>query len=155
MSCKYPKNLLLIAILATAIFTGCHKSIPQDKGLVSLKAGGKDFSLTVAKNPETKSIGLSGISDLAKNKGMVFVYDKNQTLYFWMKDTLIPLDIVFADGCKVVDFQSMAVEPDPTNPKITYTSKAEANIAIEIKKGILDSSIIGSTIPNCSGILGQ
>ncbi|MEX0985500.1 MAG: DUF192 domain-containing protein [Actinomycetota bacterium] len=51
--------------------------------------------LRFADTPEARAHGLMGIEDLAKDEGMLFVYGEPTQGGFWMKDTLIPLDIAF------------------------------------------------------------
>lgn len=113
---------------------GCNKN--------SLDAtiDGQKFKLEIAKTVDEKAQGLSGRKKLNKSSGMIFLYDKPQILSFWMKDTLIPLQIIFVDGCKIVDIQEMTVENDPRNPQKTYFSKQPADKAIELNLGTIDSN---------------
>ncbi len=55
----------------------------------------KKYSVEIAETQEEKEKGLSNRKELKENEGMLFVYDKPQHLSFWMKDTEIPLDIIF------------------------------------------------------------
>lgn len=55
----------------------------------------KEYTVEVAKTQEEKSKGLQGKKSLGKNEGMLFIYDKPQTVGFWMDETEIPLDIIF------------------------------------------------------------
>ena len=58
------------------------------------------FTVEVAATPEQQARGLMYRRSLAGNRGMIFPYDPPQPVGFWMKNTLIPLDIIFirADG---------------------------------------------------------
>ena len=58
------------------------------------------FVVEVARTPEQQAHGLMNRDTLAPDRGMIFPYDPPQQVAFWMKDTLIPLDMVFirADG---------------------------------------------------------
>ena len=60
--------------------------------------GACEFYLEVADDPEERAVGLMGRESLERNHGMLFVYAEDQILSFWMKGTLIPLDIIFVSG---------------------------------------------------------
>lgn len=63
----------------------------------TVEIGGKIYKVKIAKTEQEKEKGLQGVKELPEDEGMLFVYDKPQTIGFWMQDTLIPLDIVFID----------------------------------------------------------
>lgn len=62
-----------------------------------IEIGGKQYKVELAETEQEKEEGLQGIKDLPDDQGMLFVYDEPQTVGFWMKSTLIPLDIIFID----------------------------------------------------------
>ena len=53
------------------------------------------FTVEVARTPEEQAYGLMNRQSLAPDRGMIFPYSPPQPVGFWMKDTLIPLDIIF------------------------------------------------------------
>ena len=55
------------------------------------------YSLWVADTPKKKHVGLSKIKSIPKNHGMIFVYDDDAPRSFTMKNTFIPLQIIFLD----------------------------------------------------------
>lgn len=59
--------------------------------------GDKEYTVKVAITPEEKRKGLQNVRSLPKDEGMLFVFDEPEDVSFWMKDTYIPLDIVFID----------------------------------------------------------
>lgn len=67
----------------------------MDKANISI--GGKTFTVQIANSEIEKEEGLQRITKLSETEGMLFVFDEPDTVSFWMKDTLIPLDIVFID----------------------------------------------------------
>jgi uncharacterized membrane protein (UPF0127 family) len=54
----------------------------------------KEYNVKVVETPEDQQKGLQGVEYLEDNEGMLFIYDSEEERSFWMKDTLIPLDII-------------------------------------------------------------
>ena len=55
------------------------------------------FVIEVARTPQEKATGLMGRKSLDPNGGMLFIFDPPQDISMWMKDTLIPLDMIFVN----------------------------------------------------------
>lgn len=86
---------------------------------------------------------------LKKNHGMLFLFSRPQILSFWMKNTLIPLDIAYIDSTgRIIDIQTM--EPETL---ISHPSKSEAQYALEMNKGWFTQQNVGIgtsiKIPEC------
>ena len=62
---------------------------------IQTRAGRVDVALEVAATPERRSRGLMYRKELADGHGMLFVFDEDDDHQFWMKNTLIPLDMIF------------------------------------------------------------
>ena len=76
----------------------------------AIKINNQDFSIEIATTPNQLSRGLGGRTELCQNCGMLFVFPSPQILQFWMKDTLIPLDMIFIDqNNKIVNIVTATV----------------------------------------------
>lgn len=71
---------------------------------INIKVANKTYNVSIAQTEKEKEQGLMGVETLPEDQGMLFDYTDNpQTeLSFWMKDTLIPLDIVFINNQGIV-----------------------------------------------------
>ena len=94
-------DVLLALLLAVAPSAAPPTTpTPQHLPTISVRAPKARLVLQVAKTEEQRELGLMSVTKLAPHTGMVFVFDRDGPVEFWMKDTLIPLDMVFvgADG---------------------------------------------------------
>lgn len=68
------------------------------------------FIVEIARTPEEQVRGLMNRQSLARDRGMIFPYDPPQAVGFWMRDTLIPLDMIFiAPGGKILRIEENTV----------------------------------------------
>ncbi|KPK84684.1 MAG: hypothetical protein AMJ81_05025, partial [Phycisphaerae bacterium SM23_33] len=83
-------------------------------------------------------LGLSGRDQVPEGTGMLFVLPREEVVAFHMLNCRVPLDVAFIsrDG-RIVEIRTMAVEPDPANPKCLYSSRFPARYALEAAGGAL------------------
>jgi uncharacterized protein len=81
---------------------------PQKLPAITLNAGMHIIQAELAQTPDQRSIGLMFRKTMGTNEGMLFAFEQAATQCFWMKNTLLPLDIAFvsADGT-VVNIDNM------------------------------------------------
>ncbi len=85
------------------------------------------------------------VTDLGSLDGMLFVFPEPTTAAFWMKDTLIPLDIAFFDGGgDLVDRLTMV--PCEADPCPTYPAAGTYRFALEAPAGVLATLPADATI---------
>lgn len=89
-----------------------------------------EFDVRVAETPEDQARGLQGVEALPEGAGMLFVFEAERTGGFWMRDTLVPLDIAFLDaGGRVLAVAGMVPCPgDPcpiTDPGVPHRAALE------------------------------
>lgn len=96
------------------------------------------FSVELADDPNERAVGLMNRESLPTSAGMIFIYEKPQQVAFWMKNTLIPLDMIFVDATgRVVKVHENAVPEDLT----TIPSEGDVLAVLEINGGL--ASAIG------------
>jgi uncharacterized protein len=90
----------------------------------------------LATTPETRTHGLMERPSLPRDRGMLFIFDGAQPLTFWMFNTLIPLDILFADAERRIT--SIYTSVPPCRPPLrcpTYASRGLAQFVLEVNAG--------------------
>jgi uncharacterized protein len=88
--------LFLLAIMLAV--TPAFAATKTERLVVETAAGERVFNVEVVRNDEERNRGLMHRKSLAEDAGMLFDYDPPQEVAFWMKNTLIPLDIIFIDN---------------------------------------------------------
>jgi hypothetical protein len=139
------KIFFALSFLAFAlILAGCKSNFNDNSRTVTID--GQKFNLQIAKTEQQRETGLMNQKNLEENSGMLFLFDQKTTQTFWMKNTLVPLQILFIDGCRVVDIQEMTVENDPSYPKNSYTSRSSVDKVIELNSKTVPDNIAGQSI---------
>jgi uncharacterized membrane protein (UPF0127 family) len=72
-----------------------NSGLPVEKLLITGDKGRQELEVEIAANDAQRRIGLMNRTSLAERRGMLFVFEKQGYLNFWMKNTLIPLDMIF------------------------------------------------------------
>lgn len=136
---------LILAALATGVsVTNCTPSTPNaldSLGTVDMTIKGQAFRLWIADNDAERARGLMFVTleqmapfpDGTK-RGMIFIFDHELPLTFWMKNTIIPLDIAYLDSVGEVQAK-YTMTPLDTRPG-QYPSRHPARIAIEVNGNV-------------------
>ena len=104
--------------------------------------GAQCFFVKLAKTDAEREKGLMSVTQLDENSGMFFIFDKEGVYPFWMKNTLIPLDMIWIDSNNKVVFIGQNAQPCKTficpmiNPKVKASYVLEINAGISDKLGI-------------------
>lgn len=100
----------------------------------NLNISGQTIKIEVARTPQEQGTGLMYRTDLAENQGMLFIFDPPQSVGFWMKNTLINLDLIFLKN-GVIQQIFADVPPCITDPCPSYQSLTEIDSVLELSGG--------------------
>ncbi len=120
-------GLLLLIFGVAALWSGVS-SVTDNKQ--RLYTPNTQLQVEVVSSVEDRKIGLSNRDELAEKAGMLFVFGEGEAGCFWMKDTRIPLDIVWLDSNKKVVYTSKNTTPyseESLCPDVPATYVLEVN----------------------------
>ncbi len=107
----------------------------SDNSTVTLKhiPSNRKIELEVAKSIEKRMNGLMLKTSLEENSGMIFISEQESEMTFWMKNTLVSLDVIYLDkNLKVVSFHESTQKNQTTE---VYPSNGKALYGIELNAG--------------------
>lgn len=109
------------------------------KVLASLSKNDTHISLEVAKTEKSREYGLMNRESMPQDHGMLFLFPKEERLKFWMKNTLIPLDMIFLKNNEVL---AVIKNVPPCGKEInncpSYGPDIKANAVIELNAGMAE-----------------
>ncbi|MGA9853100.1 MAG: DUF192 domain-containing protein [Gammaproteobacteria bacterium] len=105
---------------------------------------GHRYTVEIADTDASRERGLMFRTHMAADHGMLFVYSDAQPRYFWMKNTLIPLDILFFNAQRRLINVSADTPPCKADPCSTYSSTASAKYVLELNAGVAEKMDIKS-----------
>lgn len=100
-----------------------------------LKIGNKEYIVREAKTNEEKVKGLSKVEKLPENEGMLFYFDPDEEISMWMKNTKIPLDIIFINDDQEVTKVYHGKPNDKTlvsSPETAYVLEVNENSGVKV-----------------------
>ncbi len=129
------------AVLAMAFWLCCAASACANEPRVVLHTGGGDVTVAVevVATPAQQAVGLMYRKELGATAGMLFVFDRTEEHSFWMKNTILPLDMIFlGEDRKVVGIVKDAVPFTTTSRSVGKPSRyvLEVNAGFSEKHGV-------------------
>jgi len=132
MNSKNPSYLLFF-VMFLLVLSGCRAQEKFEKKEIFIegRSGRLSIKAELARTPDQRQQGLMHRKELKDGEGMLFIFDSDQLLSFWMKNTLIPLSIAYiaSDG-RILEIYDM--EPGNLNPVMSSRS---ARYALEVPQG--------------------
>ena len=133
--------LLIIAVIILIFIFFSYTEIllspsSQRNSLSSVCIRENCFSVEIAKTEAQRQKGLMNRKELDRNKGMLFVFEKEEVHSFWMKNTLIPLDIIWIDSNGKIVFISQNAQPCHSFICPSVVPPNKAKYVLEINAGI-------------------
>ena len=123
---------IFILILGLILISGCSSSINQ------ICFESTCFIIDVSDNSLERTQGLMFRSSLDENKGMLFIFPESGLYSFWMKNTLIPLDIIWINkNLEVIDIKKN-IQPCVTETCNNYSPSSEALYVLEINSNLTE-----------------
>lgn len=128
-----PKLIGFCGSVLLAIYTSsiAYATPPKATRHVALKVGTTTLQAEVVDTPQSRALGLMYRRSLPTDHGMLFVFEQSEQLCFWMKNTLIPLDVAFIDEQGIIS-NIEAMEPLALE---SHCSKGPALYALEMEQG--------------------
>jgi len=138
------QGILFFAILLLIVATlGCSSGNQS-----SVRFGSHRFTVELARTPEQRARGLMFRERLDPDHGMLFIFEEEGMYPFWMKNTLIPLDIIWIDKSGTVVFISKNTPPCEQEPCPTISPGKKAKYVLEVCGGTADriGLAVGATV---------
>jgi hypothetical protein len=142
MKPRIPKLFAALTLLAAAIGSACAN---EPRVILHSARGDVPVAVEVAATPESRSLGLMYRKELGAEAGMLFVFDETAPLTFWMKNTPLPLDMIFiGEDRRIVGIVKDAV-PFTTAPRSVGKPSRyvlEVNAGFSARHGIESGSAV-------------
>ncbi|MCB8836702.1 DUF192 domain-containing protein [Aurantimonas sp. VKM B-3413] len=130
------KIVLGSAIAVVAVLAAAYLAVAGDttSGTLVTASGSHDLNLEIAATEEDRRVGLMNRSSMPADHGMLFVFDQTQPVAFWMKNTLIPLDMLFIDESGTVksiktNTTPLSLTPIPSGVPVRYVLELNGGAA--------------------------
>lgn len=121
---------LLVACGALAL-SGCASGADT-----WVELAGQRYTVEVADDDEERNMGLMFREEMAQDHGMIFIHERQEPQAYWMKNTKIPLDILYFDESRKLVSQQRDVPPCSAGKQCPpYPSNAPARYVLELNAG--------------------
>ncbi len=139
---------LILAVSCGAGPTPSKPAATPPAGPRVVLPSGSTYRLELARTPEEQAQGLMFRESLPEETGMIFPFPDRGVHHFWMKNTMIPLDMVWMDAGGRVLFISADTPPCKADPCPSYGPESPAAMVLEIAggKAVKEKIVVGSVL---------
>jgi uncharacterized membrane protein (UPF0127 family) len=128
--------ILAISVLLLALQApGPETPTPGNTVVFQTASGNVEVFVEIADSPEKMREGLMFRESLPEDSGMLFIFEGEAIRSFWMKNTLLPLDMIFINSELEIVHIEKDVQPCESDPCRTYSSQLPAEYVIEVNAG--------------------
>jgi len=138
-------RLLVLMLIVAAGCTSAEPLMLPGFDTTTISIDDREMVVAVADTPDTRSQGLMGVTELGGLDGMLFVFEADSESGFWMRDTLIPLDIAFFAFDRIF-VDKLTMVPCTTDDCPLYQATGRYRYAIEAPEGDLGFVTDASTL---------
>ncbi|UCD03429.1 MAG: DUF192 domain-containing protein [Candidatus Aenigmatarchaeota archaeon] len=138
------KEIIITALFMTLLTSGCLSDIEDT---VCFNNDEKCFLVEIVSKPEDRARGLMERENLDPNRGMLFSFGEEGRYSFWMKNTKIPLDIIWINGDGEVVFIKRNAQPCPPEGECnSIDPTADAFYVLEVNAGAAENITVGDRV---------
>lgn len=128
--------LFLIIVIIIMIIIGIFSIRSNNHSNAMVLINDHQFSVEVASTESQREQGLMNRTELNVDSGMLFKFPKSDIYTIWMKNTKIPLDVIWINDDKIVEIATL--DPQTTDDIPQQTAQSKANYILEINAGLAD-----------------
>ena len=149
-----------IIVIAALVLGGCNifpgnetktnsldvtMGTPTQKLVITSGNNRHEFEVEIASTDQQRKIGLMNRRFMDNNRGMLFIFNTQGYVNFWMKNTFIPLDIIYINDQSIIEHISKNAQPCTAARDIDcqkYNSEKPVKYVLEINGGLADEKAI-------------
>lgn len=130
----------LILLASVALNVNAENPKHQPSNTINLVEQQLEIGVEIADNREEREHGLMNRTSLGDDKGMLFVYPDQAPRRVWMKNTLLPLDVLFLAGDGRIVAMLNNLKPCTSDPCPIFDSEVAAMFMLELNAGFIENN---------------